>query len=163
MASTKVRSVVALVNGDPLVPRSLERVFGGENFDVLHRVTHSLEEARELIPDAELALLDLHFDEGSTLELCRALRDAGVTVPMLFLSYNTCSATVARLVAQAGGNGLISKELDDELLDLVLVNEITTILASRSMERSYQKVKETAERWRTKKRLPPESTFSTSS
>lgn len=82
----------------------------------------ALQAARSLKPDA--MVIDLILQDRSGLDLIRALRAEGITIPLLVLSMHD-EATHAEKALRAGAQGYVMKEDADE----VLVDALRAILS----------------------------------
>jgi two-component system, OmpR family, response regulator len=107
---------VGLCEDDPQVRRVVEEALGAIDLDVV--VAHRASEAiRQFTPDAGLraVVLDIGLPDGDGRDLCQALRAAGLTAPVLFL---TARGGVHEVVAGFGAGG------DDYLVKPFAVAEL---------------------------------------
>ena len=106
--------------------------------DVLHFVmtaydftaVHTVEEASRLIEDESFALfvLDNWLPDGSGIELCRKIREAGNSAPIIFTSAIGQKKDID-LAVEAGANRYLVKPYEPELL-LSTVKELLDYRAS---------------------------------
>ena len=107
---------VGLCEDDPQVRRVVEEALAAVDLDVV--VAHRAAEAiRAFTPDSGLRalVLDIGLPDGDGRDLCQALRAAGVTAPVLFL---TARGGVHEVVAGFGAGG------DDYLVKPFAVAEL---------------------------------------
>ncbi len=83
MSTTKPR--VVLVEDDPRISSTLIEALGGADFDVT--ACGDLDSGRKsMAAGADLLLLDLGLPDGDGLQLCRELRAAGDSTPVIVLT-----------------------------------------------------------------------------
>jgi two-component system, OmpR family, response regulator len=107
---------VGLCEDDPQVRRVVEEALAAVDLDVV--VAHRAAEAvKQFTPDAGLKaiVLDIGLPDGDGRDLCQALRAAGVSAPVLFL---TARGGVHEVVAGFGAGG------DDYLVKPFAVAEL---------------------------------------
>jgi len=80
-------SRLLLLEDDPAIARTIAYTFEREGLEVEH--ASLLEQARRILADTrppDLAVLDVGLPDGSGLDLCRELRQAGSTLPLILLT-----------------------------------------------------------------------------
>jgi DNA-binding response OmpR family regulator len=105
MASAKR---VLLVDDDAMLRGSIGEQLSGEGYEI--HEAGSCEEARDKASDGlyEFMILDVGLPDGDGRALCRSLRDAGVTCPIVLLTAADSDAdTIEGL--QSGANDYITK------------------------------------------------------
>jgi DNA-binding response OmpR family regulator len=100
---------VLLVDDDEMLRGSLaEQLAAGGTFDPITAGTYAEGFTRALEGLYEFMLLDVGLPDGDGRDLCRALRDSGVTCPVLMLTAaDTDADTISGL--QSGANDYIPK------------------------------------------------------
>ncbi len=105
---------VLLVDDDPEICAFLATLLELEGFDPV--VAHGSEAAMAAAPGAHLAVIDVAMPEEDGFTLCRRLRDAGFTAPILLMSARPGSELI-RQAAEAGAAEFLRKPFDN--LDLM--------------------------------------------
>jgi len=110
---------IAVVDDDPCVLRSLERLLGGHGFDVKSYTEGEslLAEIGKRLPDCVLA--DLLMPGLGGLDLQRSLSDLDITVPIVFLTgFGDVKASVSAM--RGGAVDCLTKPVDhNDLFDAV--------------------------------------------
>lgn len=110
---------VLVVEDDAGLRSLIERSLSEEGFDVAEASTGA--DAIRLLSGAipEVILMDVGLPDTNGFELCRAVRAAGITSPVLFVTARDSVADVASGLA-AGGDGYLTKPFGiGELLECV--------------------------------------------
>lgn len=113
--------VIAIVDDDPSVRRSLRRLLQSAGYDVQTFATAT--EFVEWLPGRRTAclVLDVHLDGMSGFDLQARLATDGMGVPIIFITAHDDAATRARLEG-AGAAAYLWKPFDDAaLLDAIRV------------------------------------------
>ena len=87
---------ILIVEDDPQISKSLSLNLRFSDFEV--KVANTMTEAWDIIKNDhfDLVCLDIGLPDGSGLDLCQNLRDAGNDIPILFISARTDEATVVK-------------------------------------------------------------------
>lgn len=77
---------ILIIEDDPAIARALQDGLGSENYQVTWRPTGQagVRFAREQHP--QLIILDVRLPDGSGLDFCRQMRDAGLRQPIIMLT-----------------------------------------------------------------------------
>lgn len=105
---------VLLVDDDPEICDFLATLLELEG--LAPQVACDAAEALRLAPGAAAALIDVAMPDVDGLTLCRRLREAGFTAPILLASARP-GADLPRQASEAGADGFVRKPFDN--LDLV--------------------------------------------
>ncbi|MFG1347601.1 response regulator transcription factor [Xanthobacter autotrophicus DSM 431] len=118
---------ILVVEDDSDIGAMLSRGLSAEGFDVtvVGRADEALDTARQYNPCA--VLLDIMLPDGSGIDVCRALRDAGHSGPILFLS--------AKDEVHDRAEGL-SAGADDYIVKPFVFGELVARLRAHLMHRS---------------------------
>jgi FixJ family two-component response regulator len=119
------RPVVAIVEDDAAMRRSLERLLGATGY-----VTVAFGSAQDFLDSgaatrAQALVLDIHLDGMSGIELQRRLRAGGSTLPVVFITAYDQEATRAEAMA-AGCVAYLCKAFDPARLQAVLERALKT-------------------------------------
>ncbi len=106
---------ILLVEDDPQILKSLSMSLRYSGFEVA--IAESVQQGWEKIPSGEfdLILLDVNLPDGTGIDLCRKVREAGNETPVLFLSARTDEETVVESM-NIGGDDYIRKPFGTEEL-----------------------------------------------
>ena len=87
---------ILIVEDDPQISKSLAMNLKFSGFET--QSANTVSDAWELLKDEhfDLMCLDIGLPDGSGLDLCQKVRDAGNDIPVLFLSARTDEATVVK-------------------------------------------------------------------
>jgi len=109
MSSTKGR--ILCVDDDNDTSEMITLLLGLEGYEVA--VANSVREGltRATTAEFDLILLDWTFRDGSGLDLCKRIREAGKSVPILFCSGMALNST-AKEAVRAGAQGFLVKPVD---------------------------------------------------
>lgn len=100
-------ATILLVEDDSALRQGLSELFSREKYAVV--AASCAQEARaKLSGQIDLIVLDVSLPDGDGVSLCRAWREAGVTVPILFLTAKDEELDVVRGL-DAGGNDYVTK------------------------------------------------------
>ena len=105
---------VLLVDDDPEICTFLATLLELEGLEPL--VAHGSEAAMAAAPGAQLAVIDVAMPEEDGFSLCRRLRAAGFTAPILLMSARP-GPELIRQAAEAGADEFLRKPFDN--LELV--------------------------------------------
>jgi FixJ family two-component response regulator len=119
------RPVVAIVEDDVAMRRSLERLLSATGYE-----TASFASAQEFLDSgvesrAQALVLDIHLDGMSGIELQRRLRAGGSTIPVVFITAYDQEETRAEAMA-AGCVAYLCKAFDPERLQAALKMSLKT-------------------------------------
>jgi DNA-binding response OmpR family regulator len=101
---------ILLVDDDPEICHFLATLLELEGLEP--EVACGAEEALRAAPGADAALIDVAMPEVDGLTLCRMLREAGFTAPILLASARP-GPELPLQAAQAGADGFIRKPFDN--------------------------------------------------
>ena len=101
---------ILLVDDDELNLELFEATLRGAGHDVVIERTGPSGEARALTETFDLILLDIQLPGRSGIDVCRALRAAGVGGPIIALSASVLPAQIAK-TEDAGFTDFIAKPL----------------------------------------------------
>lgn len=113
---------ILIVEDDPQISKSLAMNLKFSGFETQN--AHTISAAWELlkIEHFDLMCLDIGLPDGSGLDLCQKVRDAGNDIPVLFLSARTDEATVVKGIT-SGADDYLRKPFGIEELK-VRMNKI---------------------------------------
>ena len=105
---------VLLVDDDAEICQFLATLLELEGLET--RVAHSAATALGVLPGCDAVLLDVAMPDVDGLEICRRMRGAGFTGPILVVSARP-GPDLPHRAAEAGANGFVRKPFDNaELL-----------------------------------------------
>lgn len=104
------RPRILLVDDDPEIGAFLATLLDLEGLEPA--VAASAAEAMAQAGDARAAVIDVAMPDVDGLTLCRWLRSAGFTAPILVVSARP-GADLPRLAAEAGADGFLRKPFDN--------------------------------------------------
>ncbi len=113
---------ILIVEDDPQISKSLAMNLKFSGFET--QSAHTISDAWDLlkIEHFDLMCLDIGLPDGSGLDLCQKVRDAGNDIPVLFLSARTDEATVVKGI-NSGADDYLRKPFGVEELK-VRMNKI---------------------------------------
>lgn len=99
---------VLLLDDDAMLSQSLAEQLAGENYEVVQ--VHDCASARLAAKDGlyEFMVLDVGLPDGDGRDLCRELRDSGVTCPIMLLTAADSDADTIKGL-ESGANDYITK------------------------------------------------------
>ena len=87
---------VLLVEDDPQISKSLSMSLSFSGFEVATADTVELAWSKITSKSYDILLLDVGLPDGTGLDICQRVREAGKTTPILFLSARTDEETVVK-------------------------------------------------------------------
>lgn len=99
--------LILLVEDDAVLRNGLSELFVREGYGVV-TASCALEARERLSPDVSLIVLDVGLPDGDGVSLCRMWRNAGVQIPILFLTAKDEEFDVVYAL-DAGGNDYVTK------------------------------------------------------
>jgi len=114
--TTALRAI--LVDDHPLFRKGLAELLDHDGRIRVSGVTGSLEEARELLAGKpDVIVMDLHLADADGIAAIRALRDEGVSTPMVALTVSEAQEDMAQAF-RAGARGYLLKSMEpDEVIE----------------------------------------------
>jgi CheY-like chemotaxis protein len=106
---------ILLIEDDDLNVELFENSLESEGHDVVIERDGVSGQARGLAESFDLILLDIHLPGRTGLEVCRALRAAGVGTPIVALSASVLQDEIAR-TSEAGFTEFLAKPIAPEAL-----------------------------------------------
>jgi FixJ family two-component response regulator len=95
------REVVFVVDDDPSMLKGMRRLLKQYGFDTVPFETAKALQDHDDFARAVCLVLDINLGDGSGIELCHRLAEAGVSVPVIYVTGNDSDAT--RTAAMTSG------------------------------------------------------------
>ncbi len=128
-ASLAKQRVVAIVDDDPLLCRTLERILSKRGFNVLP-MTNPRTPVEAMVAEAQVLLLDLHFDGIITgLDILQDVRASYPTLPVLLITnFRHEMAETIQAARQINAHAYLYKPLEiPALLDQLAAIQLTRL------------------------------------
>lgn len=106
---------ILVVEDDPMNVEFFEAVLEADGHELAIERDGPGGEARALADEFDLILLDVQLPGRSGIDVCRALRNAGVQTPIIALSASVLPEEVAQ-TRDAGFTGFVSKPVSPDTL-----------------------------------------------
>lgn len=119
MEMEQVKGRILCIDNDKDTCEMMTVILGLDGYEVRHAlsVTDGLRLVRQ--DSFDLILLDWHFEDGTGVELCKAIRTFDTRTPILFYTGETYSDKIERAM-QAGAQGYLIKPTGlEEVLQVV--------------------------------------------
>ena len=95
------RKVVFVVDDDPSMLKGMRRLLKQHGFDTVPFETAKALQDHDDFAEAFCLILDINLGDGSGIELRHRLAEAGVSLPVIYITGNDSDAT--RMAAMASG------------------------------------------------------------
>ena len=95
------RKVVFVIDDDPSMLKGVRRLLKQHGFETVPFETAKALQEHDDFEQALCLVLDINLGDGSGIEVCHRLADAGVSLPVIYITGNDSDA--ARMAAMASG------------------------------------------------------------
>ncbi len=109
------RNVVLVVDDDPGMLRSVQRLLQHHNYDSILFSSAQAFKSHTDFETATCVILDINLKDGSGIELRHALNDAGISVPVIYMTGNEDPA-IRKAAVASGCIAFLTKPFSTQLL-----------------------------------------------